>query len=281
MSRDKYRVVLSAMLQELLLTQNSESLESYLVREGLPNAARMNLTLTQGFADALGDYIKRSKANSDHESSKAWGFLKQTLDGWSQLTTINAPVNSPRIILPCTAALTYGQIACVMPEEWQRMVTRLLLAAKDSRWRVREMVATALQWMLVCNWTRTVADLDSWAKEDNPLVIRAVVGAIAEPPLLKNTEQGLAALTLQKIAVDYLRNIPQSKRKTDEMQALIKALAFTLSVAIAAAPDDGFTYLESLAALTDKDIVWILQENLKKRRLYKWPNRVEKVKSLL
>jgi len=53
---------------------------------------------------------------------------------------------------------------------------------------------------------------------------------------------------------------------------LRKALGYTLSVAIAATPEAGLALLVQLSASVDKDIQWIVRENLKKQRLKPYVN---------
>jgi len=50
---------------------------------------------------------------------------------------------------------------------------------------------------------------------------------------------------------------------------------------VVAAADGDFSLLENLAASTDPDLRWVLKENLKKARLLRWPDQVERVRSLL
>ena len=122
---------------------------------------------------------------------------------------------------------------------WDDEVTKLRRAASHPRWRVREMVAAALQRMLAADWQRTYQVLTNWLLDDDPLVIRACAAAIAEPPLLKNTARGDGALFIQARAVEWLARLPQERRREEAVGVLRKALGYTLSVATAATPEAG------------------------------------------
>jgi hypothetical protein len=58
-------------------------------------------------------------------------------------------------------------------------------------------------------------------------------------------------------------------RRDEQFRVLRQGLGYCWSVAIAAAPVEGFGRLEQWAAIDDKDVRWIVRENLKKARLAK------------
>jgi hypothetical protein len=167
----------------------------------------------------------------------------------------------------------------VRPDWWADEVAKLLRAATDPRWRVREMVAAALQRLLAADWDPTVVALLGWVRHEDPLVVRAAVAAVAEPPLLTDPERVRAAGDLQRRALEQFNTYPPHWRTSEEVRTLRKALGFTISVVAAA--DGDFSLLENLAASTDPDLRWVLKENLKKARLLRWPDQVERVRSLL
>jgi len=112
--------------------------------------------------------------------------------------------------------------------------------------------------------------LEEWLASDDPLVIRAVAGAIAEPPLLKEAGRAAAALRIQARAVEWFAKLPAARRKEDAVRTLRQALGYTLSMAVAADPAQGWPWLQGLAASADPDTAWIARENLKKARLKKF-----------
>ena len=52
-------------------------------------------------------------------------------------------------------------------------------------------------------------------------------------------------------------------------------------VGVQATPEQGFEFLTQLAGLQDRDVLWIVKQNLKKNRLVKnFPEQVEALKRL-
>jgi hypothetical protein len=264
---------LRPLLARALVGGDATPLAQYLAgRSGLPGA-RMNLALVGAFADAVGEIVTQPHPPVER--------LEALLDGWAALPLEAAPVNDPREIWPGAAVLAYGQVAVRRPDWWGDEIGKLHRAAADPRWRVRELVATALQRMLAADWPRTLAALQTWLAEADPLVIRAAAAAVAEPPLLRDAARGAGALAIQADAVAWLARVPAEARGREAVRTLRQALGYTVSVAVAAAPDAGFALLEQLAASPDPDIQWIVRENLKKARLGRWPDRVATVAARL
>jgi hypothetical protein len=56
-------------------------------------------------------------------------------------------------------------------------------------------------------------------------------------------------------------------RNAEEFRALKKGMGYCWSVAVAANPAAGMPLMEHWFSTTDKDIHWIMRENLKKKRL--------------
>jgi hypothetical protein len=260
-------------LIQAAMTGSAAPLERYLIENSNLPGPRMNLALVNRFADAIGQLLTPPNEPSER--------LEQLVDGWAARSLDAAPVNNPREMLPCCGVMTYGQAAVSRPEWWDDEIAKLHQAASNPRWRVREIVAMALQRMLKADWTRAIGLLNEWAKEDSPLVIRAAVAGVAEPPLLTDTSRGEDALAIQVEAVKWLMAQPSARRREEDMKTLRKALGFTVSVAVAATPESGFRQLEAFARLDDADVRWIVRENLKKNRLSKWPERVAAVQKAL
>jgi hypothetical protein len=53
----------------------------------------------------------------------------------------------------------------------------------------------------------------------------------------------------------------------DDVQTLRKTLGYGWSVAVVALPDVGKTLFERLLESDDPDVIWIVRENLRKKRL--------------
>ncbi|HMA35129.1 MAG TPA: hypothetical protein VKY74_11710 [Chloroflexia bacterium] len=268
-----YAADLPPLLAAALQADAPDRLVAYLIAgSGLPGP-RLNLALTGAFADAVGAVV----ATPDPPVAR----LEALLDGWAALSPAVAPGDAPRAILPCAAVLAYGQVAVVRPDWWPDEIAKLQRAAADSRWRVREIVALALQRLLAADWPRTLAALDGWLATDHPLVVRAAAAAVAEPPLLRDPDRGAAAVALQARATHWLAQLPPAPRRSEPGRVLRQALGYTVSVATVAAPAAGFALLETLATAGDPDLQWIVRENLKKGRLAPWPDRRAAIQSLL
>lgn len=151
-----------------------------------------------------------------------------------------------------------GVVALVDPAE-------LLPHATDERWRVREMVARSLQRLAKTDGDRFRTTVAEWAGSSDPLVQRAAVAAVCEPPLLKDPPNAALALeTCEVVTAAFLR---RSDRRTDAERVLRKALGYGWSVAVAALPHPGLDRFAALEKVDDPDAKWIVAENRKKARL--------------
>ena len=94
---------------------------------------------------------------------------------------------------------------------------------------------------------------------------RAVAAALCEPALLRDGEQVKRVLEI----LDHITNsIPDVEdRRSDEFKALRKGLGYCWSVAVAAAPEEGKRMMERWFSSDDKDVLWVMKENLRKKRL--------------
>jgi hypothetical protein len=136
--------------------------------------------------------------------------------------------------------------------------------ASDSRWRVREGVAMALQRLGDTHMGRLLREMERWSA-GNFLEMRAAAASLCEPRLLKQKECAKQTLVLlDRITASILS---ANDRKTDEFRALKKSMGYCWSVAVAANPAAGMPLVEHWFSATDKDIRWIMRGNLKKKRL--------------
>jgi hypothetical protein len=231
-----------------------------LAASGLPGA-RMNLKVVAAFAAAVGLLVTQPDPPVD--------ALEALLDGWAGLDEDEAPGDQPLAILPCAAVVAYGAVGVGRPDWIDDELAKLRRASADPRWRVREVVAQALQRLLAHDWPYVVWELADWVGDDDPLVVRAAVAAVAEPPLLKGDEQRATdAHGLQQVAVaTYGRG--EAPRRSDPSRTLRQALGFTISVTTAATGD--FALLMELATSDDPDLRWIAAHNAKKSRLTAHP----------
>ncbi len=174
-----------------------------------------------------------------------------------------APYGSALEFLPVCGVLGLGRI---LSEGSLELLEEIRICASDSRWRVREGVAMALQRFGDKSMARLLEEMEQWS-HGNLLERRATAAALCEPRLLKNSEDALRVLMiLDRMTEDILL---EDRRKADEFIVLRKALGYCWSVAVVAAPEAGKSLMEKWFANQDKDIKCIMKENLKKNRLQK------------
>jgi len=206
---------------------------------GLPGP-RANLELMQAVAE-VGDESR---------------FLR-----WLSYTPDVAPVNTPQEFLACCGTAGLGKLVKDGKKEY---LEQLRLLASDPRWRVREAVAMALQIYGEDHMEELITEMGNWARGNN-YEKRAAAAALCEPKLLSQKEQVSKVLQILETITYSIMEI--ADRKDEGFIALKKGLAYCWSVAIVALPDEGKQRFEKLVAYDDKDIKWIIRENLKKDRL--------------
>ncbi len=215
-------------------------MDAFLIKEsGLPGP-RGNIELGQAVADFGDEALFRH-------------LLENTPDV--------APVNDPREFLAFCGTIGMGKL---LAEGHSGAFAELRSLASDPRWRVREGVAMALQRLGLVDMDRLLDEMEKWST-GSPLEQRAAAAALCEPALLKDQEdvvRVLAILDRITASVSAVKN-----RKSEEFIALRKGLAYCWSVAAAAYPEEGKKAMEKWFSGNDKDIVWIMKENLKKNRL--------------
>ena len=184
----------------------------------------------------------------------------------------------PSEFVACCGVVALAAVACVRPERWADAMAAMERAAVDERWRVREAAAMGLQRMLPANEAATLEALDRWLDGGEPYPARAVVAALAEPPLLKRSSLADAAAELHEKAVATF--LAMADRRSAPVRTLRQALGYSVSVVATVRPEPMFTLLEALARGDDPDGYWIVRENLKKRRIASaFPQRVAALKA--
>lgn len=138
--------------------------------------------------------------------------------------------------------------------------------AADSRWRVREGVATGLQLLGDRAPAALLALLPLWSADRDPLVKRAAVAACCEPRLLKTPAMAKAAIDCCAGATTALCLQPAHVRSLREWRSLRQTLGYGWSVAVAAAPESALPQFASLDT-TDPDVAWIVASNRTKKRM--------------
>lgn len=167
---------LQQLITQALLNNDTQAIERYLTEHNALLSPHMNTELINTFANIIGHIVTQPTMPPVER-------IEALLDDWAGLTLASSPVNDPREILPATAALTYGQVAIVRPDWWDDEVAKLHKAASHARWRVREMVAAALQRMLAADSARTHQLLINWQADEDPLVVKTSATALQLPSI--------------------------------------------------------------------------------------------------
>jgi len=227
---DEYREILRTL----------ENWDLFLLREsGLPGK-RANLELAQAVAD---------------EGSE------ELFERYLSFDPGKAPVNSPYEFLAFCGVVGLGRL---LSEGKMEVLKTLRPYASDPRWRLREGVAMALQRLGRVDMDLLLREMEQWSK-GNLLEKRAAAAALCEPKLLREGKHIERALRI----LDEITTSIQSTedRKSDEFKALRKGLGYCWSVAAVALPDEGKKMMERWFSSNDKDVLWIMKENLRKKRL--------------
>jgi len=172
-----------------------------------------------------------------------------------------APTNSPQEFFAFCGALGLGKL---LAEGDVTQFARLRLLASDPRWRTREAVAMALQRLGDVDMPTLLVEMAQWAT-GNCFEQRAACAALCEPRLLKDNQA--ARETLKLLDMITASVFSAADRKNEGFIALRKGLAYCWSVAAAASPEVGTRMMERWLRSDDKDVRWIMRENLKKKRL--------------
>lgn len=178
-------------------------------------------------------------------------------------TPDKAPVNSPEEFLAFCGTVGLGKLISEGKYEYFQKLREL---ASDTRWRNREGVVWALQIAGKKDFNLLLKNLEPWLT-GNHLEKRAIAAGLCEPVLLKVKEDAARVIEILDKITSHL--IQDKNRKSEEFLILRKGLGYCWSVAVAAFPGKGKPVFEKLLEYNDKDIYWIIKENLKKNRLIK------------
>ena len=180
---------------------------------------------------------------------------------YTAYTADEAPVNSSHEFLVFCGIVGLGRL---LAEGDTDMLETLRGYASDPRWRIREAVAMALQRLGDADMARLVTEMCDWSR-GTPLEQRAAAAALCEPRLLGQAQHARAVLgVLDRITLSVER---AENRQSSDFLALRKGLGYCWSVAVVALPAEGRALMETWLAKSDRDIRWIMKENLRKSRL--------------
>jgi hypothetical protein len=99
----------------------------------------------------------------------------------------------------------------------------------------------------------------------SPLEQRAAAAALCEPRLLKEESHARRTLALLDAITGSI--LDRADRRSEAFKALRKGLGYCWSVAAVALPEEGLSMMARWLACDDKDIRWIMKQNLGKKRL--------------
>jgi len=216
--------------------------ESYLLKEsGLPGP-RANLELAQAFADVA-------------EERQIKNFVS--------ISPEEAPENSSKIFLTICGVIGLGTLINRGKLDYLKQLRQF---ASDYRWRIREAVAMALQRIGDTDIDFLLKEMKKWST-GNPLEKRAAIAALCEPRLLTSNEVSHSVLGILDDVTSSIVNWRDNR--SEPFAALRKGLAYCWSVAVAACPQEGKKLVEKWARSKDKNVMWIMKENLRKKRLLK------------
>jgi hypothetical protein len=181
---------------------------------------------------------------------------------FKQFLSFQAEENTPEVFLVFCGVMGLGKLAAKEP----KLFDQLREYASDPRWRIREAVATGLQLVGDQDMDLLLKEMQKWRK-GNLYEKRAAAAALAEPRLLKQPNHAKKVLQV----LDEITRSMESPGEPKEVsfKVLRQAMGYCWSVAVAALPETGEPMMEKWLDSQNKDIDWMMRENLKKNRLIK------------
>ncbi len=178
-----------------------------------------------------------------------------------------APVNSPYEFLAFCGVVGLGKLLAQgkLPTQGKRNILKTLRrCASDPRWRTREAVAMALQRWGEVNMDGLLQEMARWS-QGSRLEQRAAAAALCEPKLLHEKAHAERVLHILDAITGSLQH--GGDQRSDDFKTLRQALGYCWSVAVAALPEMGRPMMEQWFDCDDRDVRWVIKENLKKKRL--------------
>jgi hypothetical protein len=172
-----------------------------------------------------------------------------------------APVNSPQEFLAFCGVVGHGKLLAQGKKSTLKTLRR---CASDPRWRTREAVAMALQRWGEVDMDALLQEMAHWS-QGSRLEQRAAAAALCEPKLLREKAHVEQVLYILDAITGSLQHADD--RRSDDFKTLRQALGYCWSVAVAALPEMGRPMMERWFDSDDRDVRWVMKENLKKNRL--------------
>jgi hypothetical protein len=181
---------------------------------------------------------------------------------FERFLTCGGKENTPEVFVLFCGVIGLGKLAAHQPE----LFNRLREYASDTRWRIREAVPTGLQLTGDQDMDLLLREMKTWGK-GNWYEKRAAAATLAEPRLLKQAKPAKQVLQILDRITASIATSDESK--DDSYKILRQGMGYCWSVAVAALPGAGKPLMEKWLDHPDKDIRWMMKENLKKNRLVK------------
>ena len=175
---------------------------------------------------------------------------------------MQAEENTPEVFPVFCGVVGLGKWAARDPS----LFDRLRQYASDPRWRIREAVATGLQLTGDQNMDLLLKEMKKWIR-GNWYEKRAAAATLAEPRLLSRSKYAKQVLRVLDTITASMEKADAAK--DESFKVLRQGLGYCWSVAVAALPEAGKPMMENWLDSQDKDIRWLMKENLKKNRLVK------------
>jgi hypothetical protein len=124
----------------------------------------------------------------------------------------------------------------------------------------------ALQRLGAADMRRLLAVTRRWAKGSD-YERRAAVAALCEPALLRRREDVAEVFAiLDEVTAGIAAT---TDRRRDDFRTLRLALGYCWSVSVAASPAEGRRHMERWMRNDDRDVRWVMRQNLSKKRIAK------------
>lgn len=203
------------------------------------------------------------RANLELAFAVAFEGTEEQLTKYAELGPEVAARDTKKEFLAICGVIGLGYLAARNEGEHFEIIRK---CASDTRWRIREAVALGLQKYGEAHFEILMEMMIDWSK-GSLLERRAAIVSLCEPKLLQDEKNALRVLDLLDFVTASI--LVEKNRKSEELRVLRKALGYAWSVVVAAQPDVGKQRMEKWIPLDDRDIQWVMNNNLKKNRLIK------------
>lgn len=241
------------VLKQIDSTTGADECARILMRHSNLPGPRGNLELAHAFASRFRGAMRPFQ----------WDMLVD----WATMSAESAPTGDPQEYLCFCAVLALGEHYIDAPPLARQTIFGFIkTSASDSRWRMREACAMALQRIAEKDFVIVRDTFELWLTEATLLEMRAILAALAHPPIL--TPQTVQfCLSVSAEVLKHILALEASGRKSEDFRVLRRGLEYVLSVFVEKAPDAGFGFLREWSGMGDPDIGRVIKSNLGKARL--------------